>query len=79
MIKIQLYKQFICFINFLFRHLPTNQLLKTMTKQFFYDLQQVTNDLIDYRNELHDKKQYNKVQEVNKQIRKNIKLLKKHS
>lgn len=52
---------------------------KTMTKEFFYDLQKVTNNLIDYRNELHDKKNYSKVQEVNNQIRKNIKLLTKYS
>ena len=50
-----------------------------MTKQFFYDLQSMTNNLIDYRNELHDNKKYDKVQSVNKQIRANIKLLKKHS
>ena len=59
---------------------PTNKLKhKTMTKEFFYDLQKVTNNLIDYRNELHDKKNYSKVQEVNTQIRKNIKLLTKYS
>jgi hypothetical protein len=52
---------------------------KTMTKEFFYDLQKVTNNLIDYRNELHDKKNYSKVQQVNTQIRKNIKLLTKYS
>ena len=50
-----------------------------MTKALFYDLQKVTNNLIDYRNELHDKKNYSKVQEVNTQIRKNIKLLTKYS
>jgi hypothetical protein len=48
-----------------------------MTKEFFYDLQKVTNNLIDYRK--HDKKNFSKVQEVNTQIRKNIKLLTKYS
>jgi hypothetical protein len=50
-----------------------------MSKKFFYDLQKVTNSLIDYRNELHDTGQYAKVQEVNTQIRNNIKLLTKYS
>ena len=50
-----------------------------MTKEFFYDLQKLTNTLIDYRNELHDKKKYGKIQEINNQIRNNINLLKKYS
>ena len=50
-----------------------------MTKDFFYELQELTNGLIDYRNDLHDKQQYSKVQEVNNQIRKNIKILTKYS
>ncbi len=50
-----------------------------MTKEFFYSLQSMTNNLIDYRNELHDNKQFDKVQSVNKQIRANIKMLKKFS
>ena len=51
----------------------------TMTKEFFYNLQSLTNNLIDYRNELHDNKQFDKVQSVNKQIRANIKMLKRFS